>query len=1223
MWIDNEEPDGSKNTLPNLFLLMLLINKIFNLGGAGHSLGDETCINYNTYDSDDRRQPTTIDEECTGEMWSSNSETLENTINSRKRYQNQNEGLNDNKQYLFKKIKIEDNNDESFLETLKRLECNSSNFNDWVDLLKIVDSQYNEEHARMAYSTFLNMYPLCYGYWKKYANFEKINSNMHEFEIVLENGLSAIPISVDLWIYYMTYLRTERYNETSHIRNEFERSLQFCGLDYHSDQLWYDYISWELLMNEPLNVIKIYHRLICIPTLNYLKNFFKFQEFIFNCLPVYYLEPDDYEQRQKRIIKSLETNRSNKLSNNDSMPPGEEFQQRTLIVEDHVIFLMKIEIINEWHFFHKQTAKEFERRVIFEENIRRPHFHVNELDSAQIKNWENYIKFERRAGNHERIIHLYERCLITCVSNEYFWLNYLEYLCFVNIDVAALLINVFERSLFHHPMSLLLNLKYFDYCETQGWVETAEKTIRKLETIYPDSREVSIKLINLARKCKDDKLEMSFKHYLNISQSKSFSSYIAQENEIDNIEFDIIDDTDQIPEDQISTDETLEEENRIDNNEAGQIDESDQIPEDQISTDETSEQENEIDNKESDKSSAILSIKKEMWIDNEEPDGSKNTLPNLFLLMLLINKIFNLGGAGHSLGDETCINYNTYDSDDRRQPTTIDEERTGEMWSSNSETLENTINSRKRYQNQNEGLNDNKQYLFKKIKIEDNNDESFLETLKRLECNSSNFNDWVDLLKIVDSQYNEEHARMAYSTFLNLYPLCYGYWKKYANFEKINSNMHEFEIVLENGLSAIPISVDLWIYYMTYLRTERYNETSHIRNEFERSLQFCGLDYHSDQLWYDYISWELLMNEPLNVIKIYHRLICIPTLNYLKNFFKFQEFIFNCLPVYYLEPDDYEQRQKRIIKSLETNRSNKLSNNDSMPPGEEFQQRTLIVEDHVIFLMKIEIINEWHFFHKQTAKEFERRVIFEENIRRPHFHVNELDSAQIKNWENYIKFERRAGNHERIIHLYERCLITCVSNEYFWLNYLEYLCFVNIDVAALLINVFERSLFHHPMSLLLNLKYFDYCETQGWVETAEKTIRKLETIYPDSREVSIKLINLARKCKDDKLEMSFKHYLNISQSKSFSSYIAVRYARFVWKHDRQLNLAFDILYDTIIKNNITVNDSLDIYLTLVELKMELNPKDHLSVLKTIDDIILQCNLYREKLVFSKKKSRIH
>jgi len=79
----------------------------------------------------------------------------------------------------------------------------------------------------------------------------------------------------------------------------------------------------------------------------------------------------------------------------------------------------------------------------------------------------------------------------------------------------------------------------------------------------------------------------------------------------------------------------------------------------------------------------------------------------------------------------------------------------------------------------------------------------------------------------------------------------------------------------------------------------------------------------------------------------------------------------------------------------------------------------------------------------------------------------------------------------------------------------------------------------------------------------------------------------------------------------------VRYARFVWKHDRQLNLAYDILCDTIRNNDISVNDSLEIYTTLVELEMELNPRDH--VLNTIDNLILQCNLYKEKLVFSKKK----
>jgi len=588
-------------------------------------------------------------------------------------------------------------------------------------------------------------------------------------------------------------------------------------------------------------------------------------------------------------------------------------------------------------------------------------------------------------------------------------------------------------------------------------------------------------------------------------------------------------------------------------------------------------------------------------------------------LILFINKIFNLGSTNHSLGDETCINYNTFDSGDRLPPTTIDEEHTGEMLLGNLRTLENTVNIRKRYQNQNEGLDDNEQYLLKKIKIEDTSDDQFHAMWKHLEYNFSDFNQWINILHLVDEQNIEENARMAYSTFLELYPLCYGYWKKYANFEKRNNNINEFEKVLENSLSAIPISVDLWIYYMTYLRTERYDEEYYIRNEFERSLELCGLDYRSDKLWHDYISWEVERNELLNAAKIYYRLICIPTSDYLKNFFKFQEFIFQNLPEQYLTFTEYHNRRDKIIQSMGRNHDLESLNVDSIPPGEDFQQETEISESQILSKLRVDIIDEWHYFHKQTAIEFENRKIFEENIRRPYFHVNELDPAQIQNWENYIKFEKRAGNHTRITYTYERCLLTCVSIEEFWLNYLEYLSFLNFDATVLLVDVFKRALFHHPNSIPLNLKYYDFSETQGWGETAFETIKRLQSIYPQSREVALKSIDLARKNKDGTLGIVYKHYLNCSQTKSFTSYIAVKYARFVWKHDRQLNVAFDILHDTIRNKDISVNDSPEIYLTLVELKMELYPEDHLSVLKTIDDIILQCNSSREKLMFSKKK----
>jgi len=87
-----------------------------------------------------------------------------------------------------------------------------------------------------------------------------------------------------------------------------------------------------------------------------------------------------------------------------------------------------------------------------------------------IENWDNFIQVDRRAGNHNRIIYLYERCLITCVSNEAFWLNYLEYLFFVKDD-TGILSDVFNRSLLHHLKSLQLNFKYIDFCEAKGWVD--------------------------------------------------------------------------------------------------------------------------------------------------------------------------------------------------------------------------------------------------------------------------------------------------------------------------------------------------------------------------------------------------------------------------------------------------------------------------------------------------------------------------------------------------------------------------------------------------------------------------------------------------------------------------------------------------------------------------------------------------------------------------------
>lgn len=60
--------------------------------------------------------------------------------------------------------------------------------------------------------------------------------------------------------------------------------------------------------------------------------------------------------------------------------------------------------------------------------IKRPYFHVKPLDKGQLWNWEEYLNFEIKEGNHDRIVLLFERCLIACANYERFWCKYARYL---------------------------------------------------------------------------------------------------------------------------------------------------------------------------------------------------------------------------------------------------------------------------------------------------------------------------------------------------------------------------------------------------------------------------------------------------------------------------------------------------------------------------------------------------------------------------------------------------------------------------------------------------------------------------------------------------------------------------------------------------------------------------------------------------------------------------
>ena len=76
----------------------------------------------------------------------------------------------------------------------------------------------------------------------------------------------------------------------------------------------------------------------------------------------------------------------------------------------------------------QKTQTETTKRWTYEQEMKRPYFHVTDLDDSQLANWRKYLDFEEKEGDRERIVFLYERCLVTAAYYEEFWLRYVRWM---------------------------------------------------------------------------------------------------------------------------------------------------------------------------------------------------------------------------------------------------------------------------------------------------------------------------------------------------------------------------------------------------------------------------------------------------------------------------------------------------------------------------------------------------------------------------------------------------------------------------------------------------------------------------------------------------------------------------------------------------------------------------------------------------------------------------
>jgi pre-mRNA-processing factor 39 len=166
--------------------------------------------------------------------------------------------------------------------------------------------------------------------------------------------LTAVPLSVDLWLHYLNYCRVHHAAQESFVREQFERAISVCGLEFRSDRLWELYINWEIERDDLRRVFEIYDKLLSIPTQFHTTHWDNFQDLVNSNDPKELLSPEEYEELKLEIFRerkiSTEVIADIKLTEEEVQAIRKKTKERRQTV-------------------HTATEKEIADRWVFEEGV--------------------------------------------------------------------------------------------------------------------------------------------------------------------------------------------------------------------------------------------------------------------------------------------------------------------------------------------------------------------------------------------------------------------------------------------------------------------------------------------------------------------------------------------------------------------------------------------------------------------------------------------------------------------------------------------------------------------------------------------------------------------------------------------------------------------------------------------------------------------------------------
>ncbi|KAK5663474.1 hypothetical protein OQA88_3904 [Cercophora sp. LCS_1] len=335
---------------------------------------------------------------------------------------------------------------------------------------------------RDTYDAFLLKFPLLFGYWKKYADLEFNIAGPESAEMVYERGCASITNSVDLWTSYCAF-KMDTTHTPQLVRELFERAAEHVGLDFLAHPFWDKYIEYEERQEAPENIFAILKRVIHIPMHQYARYYERLRQLAHSRPLTEIASPEELARFWQEVQDEARQH---------------NVQKSDLELERDV----RTKIDTHFYQYFQATQVETTKRWTYESEIKRPYFHVTELEESQLANWRKYLDFEsEQDSNYARIVALYERCLVTCAFYDEFWLRYARWMSEQD-DKEAEVRNIYLRaSTMFVPISRpAIRLQFALFEEKCERVGVAEEIYKGILGTLPDSIETVVAWASMRRR---------------------------------------------------------------------------------------------------------------------------------------------------------------------------------------------------------------------------------------------------------------------------------------------------------------------------------------------------------------------------------------------------------------------------------------------------------------------------------------------------------------------------------------------------------------------------------------------------------------------------------------------------------------------------------------------------------------------------------------------------